>query len=666
MNPAGHFRFLPLLLMVLLASPLAAPAKSVSDVPMGAVVQGEGAARVVVFRVWAPNAQKVEVTGDFNGWKKDALRSDPSKAGHWVLESRRARPGDAYQFLIDGVARRDPRARAVKQHENKGYILDPRKFVWEPPGAWTMPPREQLVMYQMHVGTFAAGIPGQGSAFQLAIRRLPYLKALGINCIQLMPINEFSGDHSWGYNPGDLFAVEQAYGGPLDFQAFVRACHTNGMAVLLDIVHNHYGPQQVAAWQFDQPHGAKNGGSYFYQDPDRAQTPWGPRPNFSLPEVRTFIIDSVRMFLEEYRLDGFRWDSVHNIRYTQDGARSNADGDRLLSDANAWMAKNHPHALRIAEDHAFDGGGVGFEAQWHSSFQTAIADLVCAPPAQRNLRHFADQLERLDGYRWVVFAECHDSAGDLNNHRRLPANIDPENPNSYAARALALLANGIALTVPGYPMFLQGLEMHETIPFSAEAPLPWAKALGPNKGLVLAHSDLIKLRRNLKNLTPGLQGEQLHITHLDNQTKVMAYARRARNVTRDKSTVVVLHLSDTPRQQVGVRFPASGAWYCHYNSGASTYAKDFDNVGPMPGTGYQLPAGRHTLALNLSRYSILVFSQSRPGNATLSRAPDIPEVLEIIAEEDAAHTDFVEEEYIELEVEPFPYIFVPLPAEWKP
>jgi 1,4-alpha-glucan branching enzyme len=105
------------------------------------------------------------------------------------------------------------------------------------------------------------------------------------------------------------------------------------------------------------------------------------------------------MFLDEYRLDGFRWDSVHNIRYYLNGERSNPDGDRVLAEANDWMRKNRPDALRIAEDHAFDGGGVGFDAQWNSAFQATLSALVRGNDAQRDLTAFAAELERLDGLK---------------------------------------------------------------------------------------------------------------------------------------------------------------------------------------------------------------------------------------------------------------------------
>lgn len=664
---ATQIRILAVSLALAASHPAAAqgPSPVLAEAPMGATVQGQGSARFVTFRVWAPNASKVAVSGDFNGWKEESMRKELNRPGHWTLDSRRARPGDAYRFVIDdGLQRRDPRARAVNQEESKSYILDPRETRWGAAESWKMPPREDLVMYEMHLGTFAQDIPGNASLFERATKRLSYLKALGINCIQLMPVNEFPGSRSWGYNPGDLFAIESAYGGADGFQKFIHACHTNGIAVVLDIVHNHYGPDNIAVWQFDQRLPAANGGVYFYTDEERAFTDWGPRPDFGKPEVRSFIVDSVRMFLTDYRLDGFRWDSVHNIRYYLNGQRSNADGDRLLSEANDWMRKNRPDALRIAEDHAFDGGGVGFEAQWNSAFQATLSSLVRGSDAQRDMDMFAAELARMNGLSWVNFAECHDSAGDLNSHHRLPAYIDPAAPDSLRARALSLLAGGIAMTVPGFPMLLQGFEMHDTDDFSDNLPVPWARAQSTHSGIVRANAELIHLRRNTKGFTPGLKGEELEVLHCDNAAKVIAYGRQARNAPRDRSSVVVANFSGTPLKQYGVHFPASGAWFCHYNSSSTEYAKDFDNLGPKVGQGYELPAGQTTLPLDMGRYSMLIFSKSRPPNATLAKATYAAEIKGESAS--ATEPSLPTETFIEEVLEPFPYIFVPLPAEWKP
>ena len=508
--------------------------------------------------------------------------------------------------------------------------------------------------------------PEKMATVERAAKRLPYLNALGINCIQLMPANEFHGDRSWGYNPSDLFATESAYGGAEAFKEFIKTCHTNGIAVLLDIVHNHYGPENIAGWQFDQAGAATDGGIYFYRDEERGYTEWGPRPDYGRPEVRAFIVDAVKTFLLEYRLDGFRWDSVHNIRYYLNGERSNPDGDRVLSEANDWMRKNRPDALRIAEDHAFDGGGVGFDAQWNSTFQATLSALVRCSDAQRSLEMFGAELERLDGLSWVNFAECHDSAGDLNQHHRLPAYIEPATPDSPRAQALALLAGGIAMTVPGFPMLLQGFEMHDVDDFSDNMPVPWARAQNTHSGIVRANADLIHLRRNAKGFTPGLKGPELDMLHCDDNAKVIAYSRQQANAPRDRATVVVVNFSGAPLKQYGVRFPASGAWYCHYNSGSAAYAKDFDNIGPKPGVGFVLPPGQTTLPLDMSRYSMLVFSKSAPPNVTsLTKAAPAKEIAAAAKPEEAVPARKIED-YVEEVLDPFPYIPVPLPAERTP
>lgn len=627
----------------------------------GAKVSGQGTGRSVRFRVWAPQVSEVGIWGDFTGSKPQRMQPDPRQPGYWIFSSAKARPGDAYRFYVNGQARRDPQARAVHAEKNEGVVVDAREFAWGAAEAgWKMPPQNELVMYEMHLGAFAEEIPGNGSAFERAAKRLSYLKGLGINCIQLMPVNEFPGSRSWGYNPGDLFAVESSYGGADDFRKFVQACHTNGIAVMLDVVHNHYGPDQIAAWDFD---GSGDGAPYFYTDEERASTEWGPRPDYSRPEVRAFIADSIRMWIEEYHLDGFRWDSVHNIRYYQNGAHANADGDRMLREINDWLAQKAPGALRVAEDHAFDFGGVGFQAQWHSAFQSTLSALVRAGPAARDLEALTGELENMS-WEWINFAECHDSAGDLNMHHRLPTYIDPAQPDGTRARALALLANAIVLTIPGTPMMLQGLELHETRDFSDATPLPWNQVKS-HAGLVKATADLIRLRRNLKGYTAGLQGEELKVIHCDNAAKVMAWRRTSRSGTRDDSTMVVVNFSDKPLKQYGVKFPSSGTWYCHYNSGLTIYDPAFDHVGLKPNQGLRLAAGQTTMPLDLSRHSMQVFSKSGAVDATVARAAPMKEI--------EGRADPVEPAPIREEIEwkeeiipPFPYIFVPLPEEFMP
>jgi 1,4-alpha-glucan branching enzyme len=130
----------------------------------------------------------------------------------------------------------------------------------------------ELVIYEMHVGTFHVKDEGRGGTFDTAIEKLPYLRELGINAVELMPVAEFSGDFSWGYNPAHPFAVESIYGGPDGLKRFIKAAHQHGIAVIVDVVYNHLGPSDLSLWQFDGWHENGKGGIYFYND-HRSHTP---------------------------------------------------------------------------------------------------------------------------------------------------------------------------------------------------------------------------------------------------------------------------------------------------------------------------------------------------------------------------------------------------------
>ncbi|MBQ7251948.1 MAG: alpha amylase C-terminal domain-containing protein [Kiritimatiellae bacterium] len=664
----------------------AAPTASVpSPEQTGAIVRGAAGARSVLFRVWAPNAQSVTVAGEFNGWRDEKLdremnRTGGGASGYWFTETRKAKIGDKYLFRIDGAEHRDPAARAVavdSKHGRVGVVVDPREFKWDAADRWMMPRRENLVLYELHPGTFADGIHGKEPPLERAVKRLDYLAAIGVNGIQLMPVGEFTGDHSWGYNPTDLYAIESAYGGAEALRTFVQECHRRGIAVLVDVVYNHLDNQHAAVWGFDGSNDAR--GPYLYRRGPKGDTEWGVRPNYGERPVRDWIHGAVRMFLDEYRMDGFRFDSVSHMRYTFDAAMhraDNPDGDRLLSDINAWMASVYPEALRIAEDNAFDGAGVGFQMQWHGHLRNVIADFIVTNDAARPIRGFAHRLMDLSfpAFQWVVFADHHDSAGDLNDHHRLPAYIDPANPKSLRARRLNLLANAIPLTIPGVPMLLQGVEMHEVADFSAEKALPWG---GMDKGVAQAYAELIALRRNLKDLTPGLQGHDMQILDADDNAKVLAYYRRDDKKARDYATVVIFNFSPKPLKAYPVHFPTPGSWYCHYNSSSKAYFPDLDQeVGLRPAYGFSLIAPQTRIPLDIGAYSMQVFSKSKPAGAKIRPALEDKGGGDTTPFDEIAHAGAEEgggiqgegrraydpvAAYVEQAIAPFPYKRFPLP-----
>jgi 1,4-alpha-glucan branching enzyme len=272
---------------------------------MGAIPHEGG----VAFRVWAPHAEAVCIVGSFNDWEKGAHAMQPEEHGRWYADVPQAAPGDEYRFAIRHrdrwLLRIDPYAREVTNSVGNAVVYD-RVFDWEG-DAYSLPPFNELVIYEMHVGTFGrtADDAEEAAIFDEVERQFDHLQRLGINVIQLMPIAEFAGDVSWGYNPAHIFAVESAYGGPRQLKEFVKHAHRRGLGVVLDVVYNHFGPSDLDLWQFDGWSENGLGGIYFYND-WRAKTPWGDtRPDYGRGEVRQFLHDNAIMWLEEFHFDGF-------------------------------------------------------------------------------------------------------------------------------------------------------------------------------------------------------------------------------------------------------------------------------------------------------------------------------------------------------------------------
>lgn len=573
----------------------------------------------VTFRTWAPNASALGVKGQFNGWATTPMVKEGSTP-YWSVDIPGAQNGQEYKYRINNsFDRRDPRSRRVSNSAGNSIVYNRNAFDWSGHN-FTTPWYNDLVIYQMHAGTFNAEsyVP---SSFDKNIERLDHLKELGVSAIKVMPVNEFAADKSWGYNPADVFAIESSLGGPDAFKRFVKAAHERGIAVLVDVVHNHYGPSDLSMWQFDGWSQNNLGGIYFYNEPAKAYTWWGDsRPDFGRPEVRQYIRDQIFMFLEEYKVDGFRWDSVFNILYYNGGANSLPDGEAMLRDINWEMGQNFPGKIRIAEDHAFDKS-MDFDSMWEVSFHDHIKwQVTQANDADRNVNFLADKITQWPSLQRVLFSESHDTVGDLNNKKRLARDIDAGNPQSIWARKRQLLASAVVLTSPGIPMIFQGQEMNEDWTFSAETALRWSLT-NQNAGIVRAYGDLIKLRRNKFGGTQGLKGLGVNVYGRDNANKIMTMVRWDAGGGSD-DVVVVMNLAATKWQSNNyqIEFPSAGTWYVHYNSDSSSYGPDFDNIGPSQVNASGSPP---KAAVNMGMYATLVFSKTPPpatGTASLEPA----------------------------------------------
>ena len=332
-------------------------------------------AKGVTFRVWAPNAQAVSVVGTFNLWSNTAHQLSSEGNGYWSGDVANCPFSAQYKFAvkINGSyqLKQDPRSRQLVNSVGNSIVHDPASYAWGTP-TFNGPAWNEMVIYQLHIGSFfvpsGTTVP---STFSRATQKLDDLVDLGVNAIELLPVSEFPGDLSWGYNLSYPFSVESAYGGPNGLKSFVDACHARGIAVLGDVVYNHWGPSDLSMWQFDGWSQNGNGGIYFFNDALRANTPWGPRPDSSREEVRQYVRDNALMWLDEFRLDGLRWDATKFIRKTDSGGTDIPTGWTLLQAGNGDIDTRFPGKISIAEDYDDNAwvtkpvsqGGAGFDSQ---------------------------------------------------------------------------------------------------------------------------------------------------------------------------------------------------------------------------------------------------------------------------------------------------------------
>ena len=569
---------------------------------MGSIPYADAGGTGVTFRVWAPNATSVAVRGPFNpgGWNNTSnyLVKEAGGLGIWSGDNTYARNGDQYKYFLSGnLWKRDPRGRKVVNSSDNSIVYDPNAFAW---GGDTRLPatNSDLVIYEMHVGAFydpsANGLPGQ---FSEAITKLDYLTNLGINAVELMPLAEFAGNNSWGYNPADPYAVENTgYGGPDGLKSFVKAAHQRGIRVLLDTVHNHYGSADLDLYTFD------NGASpsvYFYTGA-MLNTPWGAnRPNYSTEGVRSYIIGNIRMWLDECHIDGFRWDAVGAIRYYSGGTLT--DGESLLQYINNTVIhSDHPGAISIAEDQS---GGMNFDGEWGVGFGDNLINVVTqGSDANRDMNALWNAMNG-SGFFRVLYDETHDLTGDLNGGKRLPVRINGADPTGYFARKRSMLAAAVVLTTPATPLLFMGQEMLTTNQFGDSKPLNWANTNTYSK-VVNFYRDIIRLRRNLDGVSLGLTGPNVTSHVVDDTAKVLAFHRWGAGP--NDQVMVVMNFSNKPLTNYSVGgFPANGNWYVNLNSDWPIYGSDFENKG----AGFVQVSGGNA-QITLGRYSVQILSRS--------------------------------------------------------
>jgi maltooligosyltrehalose trehalohydrolase len=424
------------------------------------------------FEVWAPNAKSVEL---LIGQRRIALQA--RDGGHWQGDAEIG-ADEGYRYSLDGGNPiPDPRSRWQRDGvHGPSYVVDPAALRDPGPAGhskFNAVALREAIIYELHVGTFTA----EGT-YRAAQEKLPHLKSLGVTHLELLPLATFPGAHGWGYDGVDLYAPLPAYGTPQQLAEFIEACHRSGVAVLLDVVYNHLGPDGNYLGQF---------GPYFT---DRYKTGWGAAVNYDGPQsdaVRRFVIDNALMWLNDYQFDGLRLDAVHAI-FSFEAIHVL---EELAAEVKQLARQSNRELIVIAESDLNDPrlvkpvskGGLGMDAHWCDDFHHAVhrffTDETAGYYADFNgLDDLAKALR--DGYVYqgqysvhrqrhhgrpprgvgpdqlVVSAQNHDQIGNRAQGERLSVLLEPKQLKAIAA---------LLLLSPFVPMLFQGEEWGARAPF---------------------------------------------------------------------------------------------------------------------------------------------------------------------------------------------------------
>lgn len=640
------------------------------DTPLGGnlLSTGEGA----TFRVWAPAAREVRVlwgyaktdNGDWLNNQVDTLQ--PTGNGFWGGFIADLKAGERYMYYVVGPfgdkensLKRDPHARDLTDDpmwpECQCLLVDPATFSWHDRG-FRPPSFHELIIYQFHIGVWYIPAGRNNGTFLDVIEKLPYLKALGVNAIQPMPIVEFSGAFSLGYNGVDYYSPETDYGvkdtdpalwryldsinqqllaiaphsqpyRQQDIQGtanqlkmMVDMCHLNGIAVLFDVVYNHAGGDfgNKSIYFFDcKPRGNQNDSLYFT---DRG---WAGGLVFAYwqDQVKQFLIDNAKYYLTEFHCDGFRYDEVSVIK--NEGGEHGWQFCRYVTDTCHYIK---PEAIHIAECwpvqqaivRATAEGGAGFDASENDGLRDAVRNAI--GQASQGAAAFVD-MERIageiaspilpDAWRAVQCTEDHDQVRQ-GRHDRIAKIADSANSHSWYARSRARVALGLTLTAAGIPHIFMGQEFLEDKQWSDRPGGPnqiWWEGLEHDTAMIdflRFTRELVAVRRRLK----GLRGDGINVFHVHNTNRILAFHRWVQGEGHD--VIVVTSLNESPQFNYSLGLPRNGLWKEEINS--DVYDNWINpwvvgNGGGIDATGGAMHGLPFSARLTIPANSILVFSR---------------------------------------------------------
>jgi maltooligosyltrehalose trehalohydrolase len=421
----------------------------------------------VHYRTWAPEKKEVGVViSSCHGGEARQLSLGAEASGYWNAIDPVGRAGDRYLYRFDGKEWPDPASRFNPEGvHGQAQVIDPLGYDWKD-DEWVAGPLSELIIYELHIGTFTP----EGT-FQAAIGKLDYLADLGVTAIELMPVADFPGARNWGYDGVLLYAPSRAYGAPNDLRALVEAAHRRGLAVILDVVYNHLGPDGNYLGSYSR--------DYFNR---RHKTLWGDGFNFELQPVRDFFLENPGYWRREFHIDGFRLDATHAIADNSEKHFLAEIGECIHSLGGFVIAEDERNEAQLLRPR--DRGGIGLDAIWADDFHhvvrvmltgaregyfksyqgtpdelAATLDhgwLLAGAERERQLLGQSGEAAELSPQQFVFCIGNHDQIGNQAFGLRLSELVSPA-----AFRAASVLL----CLVPYTPLILMGQEWGASTPF---------------------------------------------------------------------------------------------------------------------------------------------------------------------------------------------------------
>ena len=601
-----------------------------------------------VFRVWAPNAPRISVIGDFNGWNLDASPMTKVEGGIWETFIPGLKKYDSYQYAVFDnqggfVGKADPYAFHAATRPNtssKIYDLDETNYQWGDQDwmdfrAKNPPYRRPMNIYECHLGSWRRTGEGEFLSYRdTASYLVPYLKEMGYTHVEFLPVTEHPLDASWGYQCTGYFAATSRFGVPDDLKYLVDQLHQAGIGVIMDWVPAHFPRDSFGLFHFDGTP------TYEYADPRKGEhADWGTNVfDVGRNEVRSFLFSSAMFWLEEYHMDGLRVDAVSSMLYLDygrkdgewvpnvNGGHENLEAVEFLQKLNTMIFGAHPDVLMIAEEstawpkvtYPVDQGGLGFNFKWNMGWMNDICHYIKLDPYFRQFNHkditFSLMYAFSENY---ILPLSHDEVVHMKGSffGKMPG----DDPAKFAG-VRAFYA--YMMSHPGKKLTMMGTELAQWNEWHFEYSLDWhLLQYEPNRktqAFFKAMNAFYLQQPALWEQDDSWQGFQWLCAD-DNQANTVAFLRWDRE---GKPLIVVANFSPNHRKGYRVGAPFGGTWAPIFNTDAAEFGgTGLGDTGPLKTEKVPYHDQAQSLVIDLPPMSVMIYRCTRKNPVRRAKAP---------------------------------------------